>query len=272
MARQRGIAEVAGVLFAGLWAIIEHQLLSTSSADSNGSRWLVQDVARRFYEACKYDVIKSFQRIRDTWQWRSDANVDGAFDPLSTVWSEAKKEGADGKLWVLPDTDAEGRAYVVWKPFAEYSEKFESLLIYTIELATKLASNNGIVLIVDCVSIGSGHCMKRSLAIRLLRILLRHYPNLLDRALVVDSSPMQYLRYKTYWMHLPKAVRRKIQFCRRNGFLVDWSRYNVDENVIPEELGGYSQYEFDWNKYIAEYVLISEMPLETSFTSVSNAI
>ncbi len=251
--------------FTGLWGVIDIELLTVPT---EANRWLTDEVVRRFNAACGHDMFEAFLRVRDTWQWRRSKQVDGVFRRDNPIHIEAREEGADGKLCVLRGVDAMQRAYVLWRPFERHGDRFEALLIYTMERAKRVAGPNRIVLLVDCVSNSGATGLQRQVAGRLAGLLMTHYPDCLGCVLVVDASTSQRVRCARWCLRLPRAVRRKIRFCRRVGTHVDWTRYGVQGDRIPEEMGGSYRHELDWDRYIAETPPGDDVAFETSFTSV----
>ena len=258
-------AEMTRRAVAELWNLIDEKL---SSVETERNRWINDETVRRFYKAHNRNIVKTFRRMRETWEWRQSNGVDYALDPESEIYMQAKEEGANGQLTVLNDVDSQNRVYVLWRPFEELSEKFESLVVYTMERAKLLAGTNGIVLIVDCVSYSGTRGIRRETAMRLSTILTRHYPGCLDSVIVVNARISQKVKYFAWSWGLPIATRRKVWFVKDWGNGFNWRRYRVDGTRIPEELGGSYPYELNWDSYITEVALSREMTFENSSMSV----
>lgn len=271
--RRSDDSEIEHSLFIGLRAIIKSELLYSTAQPTE---WLNDDeVLMQFCKACDYDMMKTFLRIRDAWLWRKNKHVDKAFFPNSKIWQEAREEGADGKLWVLPNIQSQSHTYVVWRPFEVYTEKFESLVIYTMERARRMvmSTSGGIVLLVDCVSNSGGYGMRKQVAVGIVQLLMRYYPQYIESIVVIDANLSQRINYYMVWCWLlSKSVRRKVRFCRRrNDVHIDWNQYNVNEERVPEEIGGTYPNSLDWNKYMMDTVSlvpVQELTLETSFISI----
>ena len=245
------------LLIIALWAVFTTEFAYMLPTDrSHFCWWFTKRQVGRFIRAGKNKFYGAFKKIKATLEWRRRNEVDDALRRGSQVFQAALRLGRNGVLEVMPRTDDDGRAYVVFKPFCGIIDGDATLLaIYTIERALRLAKyTQKLVLIIDCHTKNDALCVPTKAARSITRSLLRHYPDTLAKAVVVGASWRQRLQYMLYATVLPSAVRKKIMFRAWTDYFMPWLTppYQLDQTIISEDIGGFYPYALDWDEYMDE--------------------
>ncbi|CAL8462258.1 g1789 [Coccomyxa elongata] len=217
-------------------------------ADKALAEWCTDRTLRRYLAARNGNFANAKKMLQSTLEWRR------SYKPHEITWETIADE-ATGKQIIAPCTDKEGRVVVIMRPREEKSrntEKQIKFLVYTLELASKLAdasgTNHKICWLVDF----KGYSMRNAPSIRVsittLSILQNHYPERLGMALCYLPPRLFSMSWKALLPFIDPVTAEKVVFVNsQNEAAVMAQNFHMDK--MEACLGGKSSWTYNKESY-----------------------
>lgn len=220
------------------------------TADTND--FVTESCLHRYLRARNHDVNKAQSMLQTTLKWRASYRPDML---VERDLSKLREESATGKMYVMPEADAMGRAVIIMRPGKENSQDSRGKianLVYTLERAAKTARDAGgqqFVVIVDYVvgKVSASTLPSLSVTRETTNILQHHYPERLACMVLIQAPRLFHSMFKIIRPVIDVKTREKIHFVNNMEEAV--SVPGIDANVIPTEYGGKLDWTFEVDKY-----------------------
>lgn len=196
----------------------------------------------RYLAARSGNEKQARKMLDETIAWRK------SYFPLNRSVVESE---ANGKTFVSPHKDRDGRTIVVMRNRLENSKSHEGNvmhLVYQMERAVRATQNGKWDLIIDFegYSLKNAPPLKTSKAT--LSIMQNHYPERLHRAYLVCAPLLFSLAFKAVSPFVDPVTRQKIVFLKHKEDLMK----HFDASSIEKSLGGTSDYVYDAKEYLGQ--------------------
>lgn len=202
----------------------------------------------RYLRARNLNLTKAQKMLAETIEWRRSAKPTEL--PISLVKSEM-----NGKTFVSPHCDLEGRPIVVMRNRLEQTHDFEgnvAHLIYHLERAVKRTTDKwNLIIDFDGYSMRNAPPLKTSRTT--LHIMQAHYPERLHKAFLIQPPFLFFAAFKAISPFIDPVTRDKIVFVR--GSKQDQTALLAKHfplSSLEKCLGGTSDYVFDADAYLAD--------------------
>ncbi|GFR40545.1 hypothetical protein Agub_g1118, partial [Astrephomene gubernaculifera] len=206
----------------------------------------------RYLRARSWNLQRATKMLKATLEWRLE------YKPHLIKWEEVQEESATGKLYVYHVPDKQGRPIVLMRPRNQNTKDTERQvrhLIYTLEVASRLADQNGVgkfawLLDFNGYSLSNAPPLKVSLHCN--SVLANHYPERLGLACCYHAPTLFSMTWKAVQPFIDPVTKQKIVFVEKGaqGNAEMAARFPIDqvEQCMGGNLPGYA---YDHDKFTA---------------------
>ncbi|GLC58936.1 hypothetical protein PLESTB_001419200 [Pleodorina starrii] len=176
--------------------------------------------------------------LKATLEWRLE------YKPHLIKWEEVQSESASGKLWVYHVQDKAGRPIVMMRPRNQNTKDTEKQirhLIYTLELASRLADKNGVgkfTWLLDFNGYSMSNAPPLKVSLHCNSVLANHYPERLGLACCYHAPMLFSMTWKAVQPFIDPVTKEKIVFIDKGSHEHDQMAARFDLDQIEQCMGG----------------------------------
>ncbi|KAG2497600.1 hypothetical protein HYH03_004345 [Edaphochlamys debaryana] len=188
--------------------------------------------------------------LEATLKWRLE------YKPHAIRWDEVASESTTGKQYVYHTVDKAGRPIVMMRPRNQNTKDTEKQirhLIYTLEVASRIADKNGSGKFTWLLDFG-GYTMSNApplkVSIHCNSVLANHYPERLGLAVCYHAPMLFSMTWKAVQPFIDPVTKQKIVFVDKNSHEGAAMEERFDMEQIESCMGGKLQgHAYDQDKY-----------------------